>query len=273
MLRFHLSSAVALMAGMTSLAIAQPDNGWTHIGTDLEFLQRPITSRTLFNPTVTAIRTTLTSYQLQVVRATEIGQRRTTAKRLCRYIGGAACLNANFFDEQGRPLGVVMSRGVIFQNLHRGGDTLTAVLTVSPDGPRIFHRSNFSPREVTEAVQAGPRLVASGSKVPGLRKSLFGTNLSAACVDREKRFLIIRITSGLIGASLDAIQELLIQPPFSCYDAINFDGGGSSQLYIGSDLPGGFEAQQEMSLPADDDVPVVLALVLRTEAERTASNH
>jgi exopolysaccharide biosynthesis protein len=198
----------------------------------------------------------------------EIRERRAAAKRLCRYIGAAACINANFFDEQGRPLGVVMSRGVIYQNIHRGGDTLTAVLTVSPDGPRIFHRSNFAPRGVTEAVQAGPRLIASGSKVPGLRESLFGTNLSAACIDREKRFLFIRISSGLFGASLDAIQELLTQPPFSCYDAINFDGGGSSQLYISADLPGGFQAQQEMSLPGEDDVPVVLALVARTENNR-----
>lgn len=236
---------------------------WESAGDDLEILQYTFKTGMFSSSSMTAIRTSLSRYRLAVLRATELGLRRTTARALCKARHGIVCINANFFDEQGRPLGLVTSRGVIFQKLQRGGDTLTAVLAASRSSLQIVPRDQFSPIGITDAVQAGPRLLSKGHNVVGLKEPYFSANLSGACLDSKKRLVIYRVASGLFGCSLAQLQELLKHPEIQCEEALNFDGGGSSQLYISAAIPGSRQGHEEIDLVGDDQVPVVVAFLIR----------
>lgn len=265
-LRGKLVIAAFHLVLLSSIAVADNTRvAWNSVGEDLEIGRATISSGIFSSSSLTAVRTTLTRYRFAVLRASEVNMRRTSVKSLCKARHAAVCINANFFDEQGRPLGLVISRGVSFQRLQRGGDTLTAVLTASRNAVRIAHRDYFNPNSITEGVQAGPRLLSNRQIVKGLHEPFFASNLSGACTDTKHRLVLYRITSGILGCSLEQLQKLLKGSDFNCQEALNFDGGGSSQLYISGSIPGAAGNHQEIDQPGDDNVPVAVALVAREQ--------
>ena len=181
------------------------------------------------------------------------------------------CINTNFFDEQGKPLGVVINRGILHNKLHRGGGALTAVLYATPKELRIAHRDTFSAQGVVEATQAGPRLLADGRAVEGIKAPILSSNLSGSCIDRNGRLTLYRVASGMFGCTTRQLQELLTHPEIDCIDAINFDGGGSSQLFIGTEAPTGSDQEQEENYQGEDEIPVAIGLFLNSAATSSAN--
>ncbi len=253
-------SALAAFAPQC-VAVAEPEIAWEALGTDLEQANAKLNPDSVFSASVVLIRSSLTNYRLQVLRAADYGWKRANVRAMCKEAGASACINSNFFDEQGRALGLVISRGIIQQKMHRGGGTLTGVAFVTPKSVGIAHRDAFSPEGVIEATQAGPRVLDDGQLVSGLKESSFRTNLSGICLDDKGRVVLYRVSAGVFGASLPLLQRLLLAPGVKCVDALNFDGGGSSQLYISGEIPGHAGSVREESFPGRDDVPVALALV------------
>lgn len=233
---------------------------WEPLSEGLEQTKFRLAGTSFVSPSVVAVRASLTQMQLRVIRAAEFGWKRASAKSLCKASGASVCMNSNFFDEQGKPLGLVMSRGILHQKSHNGGGTLTGVLFVARTRIGISHRSNFIPDGVLEATQGGPRLISEGTPVAGLKNSSSPTNLSIACIDRENRLILARVSLVVFGNTVQQIQETLLRPELGCYEALNFDGGGSSQLYISTEIPGHAGALREENFPGRDDVPVAVGL-------------
>ncbi len=236
---------------------------WERLGNDLERTQFSFNVGALFTSSIVIARTSLTDYRVRAIRASEFGWKRASVKALCKAAGAAACINANFFDEQGKALGLVISRGIIHQKLHRGGGVLTGVLLATPKSVRITSRDTFTAAQAVEAIQAGPRLVSDGEPVRGLHDASLSSNLSGACIDKEQRLLIYRVTSGLFGSTIRQLQKLLLDPLLGCVEALNFDGGGSSQLFISSKISGS-DPRAEEFLTGEDDVPVAIGLFHET---------
>ena len=232
---------------------------WERLGSDLERTQFSFNVGALFTSSIVIARSSLNEYRLRAIRASEFGWKRASVKALCKAAGAAVCINANFFDEQGKALGLIISRGIIHQKLHRGGGVLTGVLLATPKSVRITSRDTFTPAQAVEAIQAGPRLVSDGEPVRGLHDASLSSNLSGACIDKDQRILIYRVTSGLFGSTIRQLQKLLLDPLLGCVEALNFDGGGSSQLFISSKIAGA-DPRAEEFLTGEDDVPVAVGL-------------
>jgi hypothetical protein len=230
---------------------------WQEIGPGLETARFNFNVGAVFSSSIVLVRAQLQSYRVQVIRAAEFGWKRAPVRSLCRLSGAQVCINSNFFDEQGKPLGVVINRGILHNKPHWGGGTLTAVLYATPKEVRIVHRDKFSTHGVVEATQAGPRLLADGQPVEGIKTSILSSNLSGSCIDRTGRFVVYRVASGMFGCTALQLQELLTHPEIDCMDAINFDGGGSSQLFISTRESGPL---QEENYQGEDDVPVAIGL-------------
>lgn len=258
----RFATLCALIAMVLSLPAYATDEliQWEPLSEGLEQTTFRLAGTSFVAPSVVAVRASLGHMQLRVIRAAEFGWKRASAKSLCKASGASVCMNSNFFDEQGKPLGLVMSRGILHQKSHNGGGTLTGVLFVAGMRIGISHRSNFAPDGVLEATQAGPRLLSEGAPVAGLKNPSSPTNLSLACIDRENRVILARIALGVFGNTIQQIQETLLRPEMGCYEAINFDGGGSSQLYISTEIPGHAGAVREENFPGRDEIPVAVGL-------------
>jgi uncharacterized protein YigE (DUF2233 family) len=233
---------------------------WEKIGNGLEQTNFKMNGDSIISSSIAIVRSDMRSHRIATIRASEFGWKHATVQALCKAAGAVACINANFFDEQVKPLGLVMSRGIIHQRVHKGGGLLTGILYITPKSIGIDHRDTFLPDGVVEAVQAGPRLVSKGVVVEGIKESSRSSNLSGICIDAQQRVAIFRVTSGVFGGSLHQLQSLLASPSIGCVEALNFDGGGSSSMYISGEIQGHAGAVREESFPGTDEVPVAIGL-------------
>lgn len=171
-------------------------------------------------------------------------------RQLSERSGALVAVNANFFDPQGKPQGLILSRGETispFKDISWWG-----VFYLENSTPHIVHSSQWRPRhQVTTAIQAGPRLVVNG-KIPRLKqeaspKTAIGINKSGE---------VILVTT-LYPLEIRELAVLMARPEekggLGCIDALNFDGGSSSQLYA---RVGSFE----LRLPSYLGVPVGLGV-------------
>jgi len=241
-----------------SIAIAAPyELAWDKLNEDLDVAQVTVPQGALFSSELVLFRSSLLRYRIGVIRASEYGWYRNTARALGRESRATLAINANFFDEKGKALGLVISRGIISQSVHKGGSTLSGIFSISSSGPVIINRSQLSPHGILEAVQAGPRLLVNGEPVKGIRDPDVLTKRSGICIDREKRVVIYCVSSGLLGVSISQLQSILTLPSVGCEDALNLDGGGSSQLYLNVPESSTFK---ELFIEGTDTIPVALGL-------------
>jgi hypothetical protein len=233
---------------------------WEQITTDLEIAQTTVPVNPILSSELLFLRSSMQKYRVGIIQAREFGWRRNTVAALGGASRAAVAINANFFDEQGRPLGLVISRGILSQKVHLGGGTLSGIIQSGLGGVKILSRPDFNPAGVSDAIQAGPRLLSSGVKVRGIRGSSTLSKRSGLCVDRQGRLVMFVVSSGLLGVSLEQLQDELQRPGIDCLDALNLDGGGSSQLWVNGSIQGAPNGFEEISIQASDPVPVAFAL-------------
>jgi hypothetical protein len=137
-------------------------------------------------------------------------------------------INANFFDEDLKPLGVVMSKGRSLNPTHPvrwqsvfyvDGDGGPAIVPI-PEWDKVTHAKT--------AVQCGPRLVVDGKRIEVARGD--ATRRSGVCIDPEKR--VVFFATGP-GARFDVHQMVEIAADrLQCSQAMLFDGGPSVQMFL-----------------------------------------
>lgn len=235
---------------------------WDKIAQGFEVGRIQSTSSSFFGTALLAFRVDLQRFRVAALPAEDFGDKRLDARAICKASRASLCINANFFDEAGNALGLVVTRGIQRNQIHRGGRVLSGIFKVTRESARIIHRAEFEPASIMEAVQAGPRLLVNGNKVPISDPS--SSRRAGICIDKKQR-LVFYITSAnsLRGISIPDLQRILTHPDIDCDDALNLDGGSSAQLYIDPALPGATAQSPEISIEGGVRVPVFLGLFPR----------
>jgi uncharacterized protein YigE (DUF2233 family) len=156
------------------------------------------------------------------------------AKTLAQRSGAIATINANYFDEKGKPLALLKTAGREINRSVSRHALYTGVFAVRDSMPFITHRDDFQSAQAQEALQSGPLLLNHGAvvqKMPGpgrySRRAVIG-------VDKQQR-VIIGVTDIILGGlSFTELQDLFSSPQWQLEttDLLNLDGGGSAQLYL-----------------------------------------
>ncbi len=164
-------------------------------------------------------------YKLQLVQASDYHMTKISAKEMVAKTGALLAVNAGFFDMQSKPLGLLV----------KDGNTLNPLRPISwwaifsydkYAGTRIDRLEDFQLRQSTEiALQVGPRLIDEGHVIPLKRN------------DSQKTFIgitpdnqwVIGVTDMCALEASDLANTLFKE--FQLKEALNFDGGGSTQLY------------------------------------------
>ncbi len=157
-----------------------------------------------------------------------------TVKTLAEKSGAVAAINANYFDEKGRPLGFLKTTSREINRTISKSSLFTGVFGVKELTAFIQHRDAFNAAHIDEALQAGPLLLNRGTALEITRGQGRYSRRSVIGIDREQR-LIIAVTDGLFsGLSWVELQELFAVRHWriEATDLLNLDGGGSAQLYL-----------------------------------------
>jgi uncharacterized protein YigE (DUF2233 family) len=160
-----------------------------------------------------------------------------SARDIARTQGAAFAINANFFDNPQQPLGIVMHSGTLLQSTRKS--SWQSLFLVTNDGtPRIVTPSQWPKwkKSAVMAVQAGPRLVVDGHSNHGVRKG-YAAARSGVCI-RWNRDLLFFATPQNRKFDMWEIMRVARVPEeqggLGCRDAMLFDGGHSTQFFVGN---------------------------------------
>jgi uncharacterized protein YigE (DUF2233 family) len=157
------------------------------------------------------------------------------AEAAAKSINGIAAINAGYFTPEGKPLGVMISRGKKI-----GGNnpsSLGSAIWFDSKGKTGIVRREKTNFNATELLQAGPLLSENSQALAGLEN----VKTSARCFiawDGGTMWMIAR-TSPCTLAQLSACIAGKSPCGFPIATALNLDGGTSADLYISPNMTGG----------------------------------
>lgn len=160
------------------------------------------------------------------------GSRWTDAQVAGRAFGGLAALNAGFFTPEGKPLGLVVAGGRSHGSINRTSSLGSGFYA---DGA-LLRRERWTGK-ATEALQSGPFLVEGRRPVAGLSHQSSSARSFVARLEGG-RWLLARtgpcsladLGTALAGSKWDGAGLV---------DALNLDGGRSSEFWVASGVDGG----------------------------------
>lgn len=222
-----LPLALALL--WAAAAVGEPHAG-------LEYQRAPVAGGAAHLITVDLAQT-----RLQMLDARDFGETALTARQFQERSGATAVVNGPFFDLDGTPMGLLVVDGAERRGL-RPVDW--GVFSLDAAGASIVHTRDWKPRDgVRQAFQVGPRLLVGGEPVALKKQSARRT---ALCVQDPSHLRVVVVDHSLEANALTAALKGL-----GCQDALNLDGGGSSQLYLA-------RAGATIDVPGDEPIPVAL---------------
>jgi uncharacterized protein YigE (DUF2233 family) len=175
------------------------------------------------------------------------------AKTLAQRSGALVTVNANYFDEKGKPLAFLkMGNQEINRNVSKHA-LYTGVFGVWDSMPFIVHRDDFQLTQAQEAIQSGPLLLKQGAAMENIPGAGRYSRRAVIGMDKQQR-LIVGVTDTVLGGlSFAELQELFSRPAWQLEttELLNLDGGGSAQLYIKT-------SSHEEFVSGTSEVPVVI---------------
>jgi Phosphodiester glycosidase len=193
-----------------------------------------------------AFKIDLAVAELRLIPAGEPPLRRTVEQIVAPYPVVVAS-NASFFDTEGRAMGLAIDEGRVMASSNRR--TWGALVIDGKQGQIMLGADIQDPLGHRLIVQGIPRLIVGG-KVQQLKPQI--AERTAVCAGGNIVVLVVSTR-----ADATAFARFLADPPdqggLGCWDALNLDGGPSTQLVV--KLPG-----LALSLPGGWGVPNALVV-------------
>jgi len=157
-----------------------------------------------------------------------------TAPAVARDSDAAFAINANFFDPNRKPLGVVVSRGEVIQRPHPVSWQSIFYTTSKSKAAIVLPEQWTTVRDdAAMAVQAGPRLVVEGRATGATRGN--ASLRSGVCLTADDRVVFFVTTMRRL-YDVDEMTALAVRGEdrggLGCRDAMLFDGGPSAQMHV-----------------------------------------
>lgn len=186
---------------------------------------------------------------------------RSDIQTLANVQNAVAGINTNFFDTSNKPLGLIVDDSKQLNKIHLGGSLLTGIFeiknqTSSNQVINIIHRKDYKNKNVTMAFQAGPRLINKGKPL-SIKSKNVSSRRSGVAINKDGEIIIFATLLRFPGASLAQIQQMLLDPRLAIVDALNLDGGGSSQLFIKNNVA----IEDDTTISGGDLVPSALVVI------------
>lgn len=179
---------------------------------------------------VHVFRIDLSKNKLGLVSAKNLSLKNASADQFAEYSKALLSINGGFFDQNFKPLGLRINNKKLQNSLKK--ISWWGIFYVKNQKPYITNISHFNrDADIDFAVQSGPRLLING-RIPSLKVG--SADRSALGITSDGKLIMLVSTNSAM--STNELAHFMKAPPLSCTDAINLDGGSSSQMYahIGS---------------------------------------
>ena len=179
---------------------------------------------------VHVFRIDLKHNRLDLVMANFLSQPHASADEFAQYSKALLTINGGFFDQNHHPLGLRIGNQQQYSPLKH--ISWWGIFYIKDQKPYISGLPQFKDnhQSIDFAVQSGPRLLINGH-IPTLKPGR--AERSALGISSDGRIIILVTDNTPITTT--ALAELMQFPPLNCKNALNLDGGSSSQLHADID--------------------------------------
>jgi len=170
-------------------------------------------------------RIDLKDNRLDLVTARDLSKTLASVNEFGYHSHALLSINGGFFDQKNQPLGLRIGH-------HRQHSPLKqiswwGIFYIKNQKARISNHTHYeADKQIDFAVQSGPRLLINGNIVT-LREGF--AERSALGITHDGHVIILVTQNSPMTTT--ALAKLLQSPAIQCKNALNLDGGGSSQLY------------------------------------------
>lgn len=176
------------------------------------------------------------------------GSKWSDSKAAAKAHNGIAAINAGFFTPEGKPLGLVISKGKKLGS-YTSSSLGSGIFhhNTSGAGAKISRRaiwSDLSNNPPAELLQAGPMLLENSKTISGL-SSKSARPRSFLATDGKNHWCIGHADSCTLPQLSKALSTLKISG-FNPTTALNLDGGRSSDLWVSSSITPENEGSKEI---------------------------
>ena len=171
-----------------------------------------------------AFRIDLKKNKLDLIMANDLSLHNASVDAFAHHSNALIAINGGFFDHNYHPLGLRIGN----QQQHSPIKNISwwGIFYVKNQKPHLSSLAQYaSDSEVDFAVQSGPRLLVK-RKIPSLKSGY--AERSALGITPDGHVIILVTNNSPMTTT--ALAQLLKTPPLNCEDALNLDGGSSSQL-------------------------------------------
>ena len=170
-------------------------------------------------------RIDLNHNELDLVTAKELSRQQASARDFTRHSKALLSINGGFFDPNYHPLGLRISHQHQYSPLKP--ISWWGVFYINNQKPYLSNAHEFNAdKPIDFAVQSGPRLVVNGA-IPRLKAGI--AERSALGITQNGRVIILATESNPMTTT--TLANLMKSTPLLCENAINLDGGSSTQLH------------------------------------------
>lgn len=218
----YLSCIVVLFILMISTTQASA-NTWRELAPGIEYIDL---NANLLIPWshIHVFRIDLKKNKLDLIMANDLSLHNASVDAFAHHTKALITINGGFFDQNYHPLGLRIGNQQQHSPLKR--ISWWGIFYVKNQTPHLSSLGQYiSDNQVDFAVQSGPRLLIKG-KIPSLKTGY--AERSALGITPDGRVIILVTNNSPMTTT--ALAQLLKTSPLNCRDALNLDGGSSSQL-------------------------------------------
>lgn len=220
---------VLVIVSLFSITAANANN-WRDLAPGVEYLDLGANLLTPWSH-VHVFRIDLKNNQLDLIMANSLSQPHASVNEFAHYSKALLSINGGFFDHNYQPLGLRVSHQQQYSPLKQ--ISWWGIFYIEDQKPHLSSVRRYKNNHQADfAVQSGPRLVVKGHIIPSLKAGHAERSALGISLDEH---VIILVTDNAPMTTM-TLATLMQSPPLNCKDALNLDGGSSSQLYaqIGS---------------------------------------
>ncbi|MFC3907904.1 phosphodiester glycosidase family protein [Legionella dresdenensis] len=169
-------------------------------------------------------RIDLNANKLSSIMAKDLALKHASADEYAKHSKALISINGGFFDEEFHPLGLRITDSHLqspMKQISWWGVFYTRNNKAHVVAARQFKRD----KQINFAIQSGPRLLING-RIPPLKPGRAERSALGVTAD-GKVILLVTDNSPL---STTELAQIMKAAPLNCMNAINLDGGSSSQL-------------------------------------------
>ncbi|MCW5588681.1 MAG: phosphodiester glycosidase family protein [Legionellales bacterium] len=174
-----------------------------------------------------AFRFDLSHYHLQLVFARDQQQMSASVKSLALQTRAWLAINGGFFSPELKPLGLRVTQGKLLNSLKDTSWWGIFAITRHHRAMIVAKKDFRLSPDIQFALQAGPRLLINGA-IPSLKDGY--KERSAIGITGDNRIIIL-VSDGTPLSTTQLAEIMQDKTGLNCRDALNLDGGSSSQLY------------------------------------------